>query len=175
VQSEGSRNLLVDELVLYLKSRVTLIIIVTTEEQRAIEIIEKAKDERDPQADLVAWDIADKFSSPGKKKRESLPDAPDPKVAMEKIWEFSQQNKTGDVYILKDFHDVWKDPSNRRRLKNLAYKLTTTKSSLIVTTPQRDIPSELRDSAVVIDLDLPSSVDLRQNLDSLLKQVPKNF
>lgn len=175
MKSEGSRNLLVDELVLYLKSRVTLIIIVTTEEQRAIEIIEKAKDERDEQAELVAWDIADKFSSPGKKKKASLPDAPDPKVAMEKIWEFAQQSKTGDVYILKDFHDVWKDPSNRRRLKNLAHKLATTKSSLIVTTPQRDIPSELRDSAVIVDLDLPSSADLRQNLDSLLKQVPTNF
>jgi ATP-dependent 26S proteasome regulatory subunit len=175
MQSESSLNVLVDELVLYLKSRVTLIIVITSEEQRAIELIEKAQISRDSEADLFAWDIADKFTSPGKKKKVSLPDAQDPKAAMDKIWETAQQSKTGDVYILKDFHDVWKDPSNRRRLKNLSYKLATTKSSLVVTTPQRDVPTELRDNAVLIDLDLPSAIDLRQNLDSLLKQVPKNF
>jgi AAA+ superfamily predicted ATPase len=175
MQSDSSLNMLVNELVLYLKSRVTLIIVVTTEEQRAVELIEAAQISRDPDAYLVAWDIADKFTSPGKKKKSPLPDAQDPKAAMEKIWETAQQSTNGDVYILKDFHDLWKDPTNRRRLKNLSYKLATTKSSLVVTTPQREIPAELRDNAVLVDLDLPSALDLRQNLDSLLKQVPKNF
>jgi ATP-dependent 26S proteasome regulatory subunit len=173
--SENSRNPLVDELVLYLKSRVTLIVVITAEEERVIELIEEAQVRRDSDANLISWDIADRFTSAGRKKKTGYPDAPDPKAAMEKIWEMSQQSKTGDVYVLKDFHDVWKDPGHRRRLKNLSHKLKTTKSSIVVTTPHRDVPAELRDTAVVVDLDLPSVIDLQRNLDSLLKQVPETF
>jgi len=168
--------MLIDELILYLKSRVTLIILITSEEQRAIELVEAAQVQRDPDGILVAWDIADRFTSPGSKIVANLPDAQDPRTAMDKIWEYAQQRNSGDVYILKDFHDIWKnDPASRRRLKNLSHKLRTTKSSIVVTTPSREIPPELRDDAVVIDMELPSSKDLRGLLNALLKGVPKNF
>ncbi|XVQ14406.1 AAA family ATPase [Spirillospora sp. CA-255316] len=156
-----------DEIGLYLRARVSLIVLVTVEEQRALRILDEVRRGRDPGSDLVVWDIADRFDS---KAGRPLPDAADPGGALEKIKELALKHPDRrDLYVLKDFHEFWgKDPRIRRRLRNLAQQLVFTGSSLVVTTPAGTIPQELRDDAVVVELPLPDEPALRGELDDLV-------
>ena len=122
-----------DQIRLYLRARVTLIVLVTVEEQRALAILDEVRRNR---GDLIVWDFADRFAS---KDGASLPDAGDPVAALDKIGERTRKDpQARDLYVLKDFHEFWsKDPRVRRKLRNLAQQLVFTGSSLVVTTPAR--------------------------------------
>ena len=156
-----------EEIRLYLRARVALIVLVTVEEQRAIEVVDEVRRTRDADSDLVMWDIADRFSS---KAGRQLPDAVDPVAALDKIKDLAwKATHRRDLYLLKDFHEFWgKDPRVRRKLRNLAQQLVYTGSSLIITTPVRSVPVELRDDAVVVEMPLPTADELRPVLDGLI-------
>jgi AAA+ superfamily predicted ATPase len=156
-----------EEIRLYLRARVALIVLVTVEELRAIQVLDEVRRERDRDSDLVVWDIADRFDS---KAGRQLPDAVDPGTALDKIKEQAlKAPERRDLYVLKDFHEFWsKDPRIRRKLRNLAQQLVYTGSSLVVTTPVRSIPVELRDEAVVVEMPLPTEDALRTELDQLV-------
>lgn len=162
-----SQKRIQDEIRLCLKARVTLIVLVTAEEQRAISVLDEVRLSRDPGSDLITWDIADRFESRSGRK---FPEALDPGTALDKIREQVQSDRTRrDLYVLKDFHEFWgKDPRIRRKLRNLAQQLRFTSSSLVVTTPVRSVPVELRDEAVLVDLPLPDEAALRRELDDLI-------
>lgn len=161
------RGTIQDEIRLYLRARVALIVLVTVEEQRAVQLLDAVRRDRDPNSDLVVWDVADRFDS---KAGRQLPDAADPGTALEKIKDQALRNPDRrDLYVLKDFHEFWgKDPRIRRKLRNLAQQLVYTGASLIVTTPSRTVPEELRDDAVMVDLPLPTEAELRGELDRLV-------
>jgi SpoVK/Ycf46/Vps4 family AAA+-type ATPase len=152
-----------DQIRLYLRARVALIVLVTVEEQRAIAVLDEVRAGR---GDLILWDIADQFES---KDGDSLPPAADPATALDKIRERATKDpQRRDLYVLKDFHEFWsRDPRVRRKLRNLAQQLVYTGSSLVVTTPGRNVPDELKDDAVVIEMPLPSEDALRHDLDHL--------
>jgi AAA+ superfamily predicted ATPase len=152
---------------LYLRARVTLIVLVTVEEQRAIGMLEEVRRGRDPGADLIVWDIADRFTSP---TGAQLPEAGDPVTALDKIRErAAQAPERRDLYVLKDFHEFWgKDPRVRRKLRNLAQQLVYTASSVAVTAPMVSVPDELREEAVVVEVPLPDEEELRAVLDELV-------
>jgi len=156
-----------DEIRLYLRARVALIVLVTVEEPRAIAMLDEVRLSRDADADLVTWDIADRFESRSGRK---LPDAAEPGAALDKIKEQAvAAPERRDLYVLKDFHEFWdKDPRIRRKLRNLAQLLVFTGSSLVVTTPARSVPAELRDEAVLVEMPLPDEESLRHELDGLI-------
>jgi SpoVK/Ycf46/Vps4 family AAA+-type ATPase len=156
-----------DEIRLYLRARVALIVLVTVEEQRALEVLDRVRRDRAPSSDLVTWDIADGLASAAGRQ---LPKATTPPDALAKIQELAvKEPARRDLYVLKDFHAFWeRDPAVRRRLRNLAHKLVFTGSSLIVTTPVRTIPVELGDDAVVVEMPLPDGAALRRELDQLI-------
>jgi AAA+ superfamily predicted ATPase len=157
-----------EEIRLYLRARVALIVLVTVEEQRALAVLDEVRLGRDARSDLIVWDIADRFSS---KTGDQVPDAGDPATALDKIKErATKAPDRRDLYVLKDFHEYWdKDPRVRRKLRNLAQQLVYTGSSLVVTTPSRSLPAELRDEAVIVEMPLPTEESLRRDLDDLIK------
>jgi len=156
-----------DEIRLYLRARVALIVLVTVEEPRAIAMLDEVRLSRDADADLVTWDIADRFESRSGRR---LPDAADPAAALDKIKEQAVgAPERRDLYVLKDFHEFWgKDPRVRRKLRSLAQLLVFTGSSLVVITPARSVPAELRDEAVLVEMPLPDEDALRRELDDLI-------
>lgn len=156
------------ELGIYLRSRVPLIVLTTVEESRALQILRAVQKERDPKADLVSWDIAARFSSAN---GVSMPDVAMPGAALDKIAEMAESSPSAkNIYVLKDFHEFWKQPDVKRKVRNLAQRLVYTGSSLIAVTPTRELPIELRDESVSIDLPLPDSPALRTELDRLIQQ-----
>jgi SpoVK/Ycf46/Vps4 family AAA+-type ATPase len=156
-----------DEIRLYLRARVALIVLVTIEEQRALEVLDRVRRDRDPSSDLISWDVADGMQSAAGRQ---LPKAVTPPEALAKIRELAtREPQRRDLYVLKDFHAFWeRDPTVRRRLRNLAHQLVYTGSSLIVTTPVRTVPLELGDDAVVVEMPLPEADALRDELDHLI-------
>jgi hypothetical protein len=156
-----------EEISLYLRARVPLIVLVTVEEQRAIATLDEVRRGRDPDSDLVTWDVAERFRSKAGRK---MPEAGDPVGALDKISEqATSAPDRRDLYVLKDFHEFYsKDARVRRKLRSLAQQLMFTGSSLIVTTPVRALPPKLRDETVRVEMPLPDEAALRAELDGLI-------
>jgi AAA+ superfamily predicted ATPase len=147
------------ELDTYLRARFTLMVLVTSEEERAIAIL-KTVCERTNRS-CVSWDVADGFQSITGGSAVSA--AADPKTALEQI-----EKSDGDtLFVLKDFHECWSNAQIKRKLRTSAQRLRYTKKSIVVTTPACKIPDELKDEAVIVDFPPPDSVELQAVLDRL--------
>ncbi|MGB9898230.1 MAG: AAA family ATPase, partial [Thermanaerothrix sp.] len=145
-----------EQLDIYLRARFTLLVLVTPEEERALQKI-RAVCER-TQRHCLAWDLADGFQwvvGSG-----ALPVARDPLTALEQIDHAEAAVST--LYILKDFHEAWGNPQIKRKLRNLAQRLKFTKKSILITTVTSHIPNELRDEAVLVDFALPLAEELEE-------------
>src|SRR5437899_12379685 len=108
------------QLDVYLRARITLIVLITPEEERALQTI-KAVCERTKRPCLV-WDLADNFQWLGPAAG-SPPSAKEPLAALEHI------DKAGDdaLYVLKDFHECWTNAAIKRKLRSVAQRLKFTK------------------------------------------------
>lgn len=151
------------ELDLYLRSRHTLIMLAGYEEERVVEqMIELC---REGKRNLLQWDHADGFQI----LTGELPPPPparDPLTALETIEKGSDDN----LFLLRDFHQCWANqPRVIRKLRNLAQRLKYTRSSLIITTPDRSCPEELKDDMLVLDVPPPDFKGLVAILNSLLE------
>jgi AAA+ superfamily predicted ATPase len=153
-----------DELSIYLRARFTLVVLVTSEEERAIEAVRVACGRlRRP---CVSWDMGDGFQvlagSGG-----ALPAAPDPVTALEQI----ERIEADMVFVLKDFHDCWAgtgmEKRVRRKLRSAAQRLKFTRKTIFVTSPVSKIPDELRDEAVVVQVPPPGPGELEGVLNGV--------
>ncbi|MBI4663162.1 MAG: AAA family ATPase [Verrucomicrobia bacterium] len=151
------------ELDVYLRARFTLIVLVTQEEERALQTV-KAVCERSKRVCLT-WDVADGFQA--LTTGASAPSARDPLSALEQV-----DKADGEIlYVLKDFHECWANAQLKRKLRNLAQRLKFTKKSILVTSPIGKLPDELRDEAVLMELAPPNAAELAGVL-SRLTQTP---
>jgi SpoVK/Ycf46/Vps4 family AAA+-type ATPase len=150
------------ELSLYLRARFSLIILITPEEERALQVVKGLCEKM--QRPCLSWDLGDGFRVVAGGEG-GTPTARDPISALE------QMDKANDssLFVLKDFHDCWTNPQVKRKLRNLAQKFKQTRKSLLVTTCSSKIPPELKDEAVVLDYELPKTTDLEEVLSRLTK------
>jgi AAA+ superfamily predicted ATPase len=150
-----------ERLDLYLRARFTLIVLVTPEEERALETV-KAVCERTGRPCLT-WDVADGFQTLAGKA--PSPSARDPLTALEQVDKVDGE----PLFVLKDFHEFWDDARVKRKLRSVAQQLKFTKKSIVVTTPSSEIPGELKDEAVVVEFPSPQATELDQVLQRLAK------
>jgi AAA+ superfamily predicted ATPase len=151
-----------EELDVHLRARATLVVLVTTEEERALESVKNVCERLDRAC--VAWDAADGFQMIAG-WGSGLRTARDAITALEQV-----EKEEGDLlFILRDFHDCWSNTQIRRKVRNLAQRLKFTRKSMMVTTPLRRLPDELKDEAVVLELPLPSAAELQGVLDRLVQ------
>lgn len=153
------------ELDTYLRARFTLIVLVTYEEERAMQMIKQMCE--DNHRICISWDVAEGFQwiSSG---TSALPVARDPLAALEQI--DKMDGNAASLFVLKDFHDFWGNASVRRKLRGLAHRMRYSNKSIVIVTPSSRIPDELKDEAVLQNLPLPEAEDL-QNVLSELTQV----
>lgn len=148
------------ELELYLRARFTLLVLVTPEEERALQSLKSICDQN--RRRCLTWDAAEGFqllSGGG-----SAPVAPDPKTALEQI---DKAEDINTVFVLKDFHELWNNPQIKRKLRSVAQRLKFTKKSIIITAPGDEVPEELRDETVVVEFPLPNAPELESVLNQL--------
>lgn len=150
------------QLDLYLRARFTLIVLVTPEEERALQLIRTVCERR--QRPCLTWDVADHFlalcGDCG-----VLPTAKEPLAALEQI----DKGIDEALFVLKDFHECWSVANTKRKLRSVAQRLKRTKKSIVVLCPSHKIPPELKDEAVVIDVAQPSASELDAVLNSVAR------
>ncbi len=146
----------------YLRARFTFIVLVTHEEERALQMIRRMCDET--HRSCMSWDAADGFqwvsSGTG-----TLPAARDPLTALEQIGKMDGQ--IASLFVLKDFHDFWQNAQVRRKLRSLSQEMKFTKKSILILTPSSRIPDELKDEIVLEAVPLPDAGELQKVLEDL--------
>jgi ATP-dependent 26S proteasome regulatory subunit len=148
---------------IYLRARITLIVIMSIEEERVIQLVKEVCERGNPPRQCISWDIVDGFSTiSGTQMNASTKDPLQALDAMDKADENA-------VIILKDFHEFWDNPQVKRKLRNSSQKLKYTRRSMIITTTAMSIPDEIRDEAVSIHFLPPSAEDLEKELDRLIQ------
>lgn len=150
------------ELDIYLRARFTLLVLITREEERAIEKIKSVCQKRN--RPISTWDCADGFISHDQNGA-ALTATKDPINALHDI----EKAENDGVYVLLDFHECWTMLGVKRKLRSLAERLRFTRKTIIVTAPLKVIPDELLNVAVVIEMALPDKNELNQVLDTIVK------
>jgi hypothetical protein len=152
-----------DQIDLALRSRVTLIILVTAEEERGQCLIREVCERRNPPRQCVAWDIVEGYISIA--GRSFSASARDPLMALDEMQKTDEQA----VILLRDFHEFWTNPAVKRKLRNFAQKFRFTRRSIVITTPSLKVPEEIRDECIVLHLPPPTATELEQELDHLVR------
>ncbi len=146
----------------YLRARFTLIVVVTREEERALQSVRSVCEKNNRLC--LSWDAADYFKLQTA-STSTPPAARDERTALEQMDKYDPQANI--VFILKDFHELWNKPEVKRKLRNLAQSFKYNKKTVLVTTPTSKIPEELRNEAVVVPYALPSQAELQEVLNNL--------
>src|SRR6516164_872283 len=150
------------DLDIYLRARITLIILVTSEEERALQSV-KAVCER-ANRPCWSWDVADSFQSLHGGTG-TPPSAKEAHAALDKI----DKSDEDALFVLKDFHESWSNAQTKRKLRSVAQRLKFTKKSILITSPTVKIPEELKDEAVIIEFPAPTAAELEAVLTRLAK------
>lgn len=152
------------ELDTYLRARFTLIVLITHEEERAMQVVREMCEQT--RRMCISWDAAEGFQwviqGTG-----SLPAARDPLSSLEQIDKMDPD--TPSLFVLKDFHDFWGNAQVRRKLRNLAQRMKQTKKSILIITHSTRVPDELKDEVVIETVPLPDAEELQKVLNRLVE------
>jgi len=154
------------EMEIYLRSRFTVVWVVSHEEGRVVEALRQVCEAG--RRMLLTWDLSAGFAGEVNAPP-SIPEARDPKTALEAVDKADHQRDS--VFLLKDFHTCLdRQPLIVRQLRNLAQRLKFTRKSVVVTSPGSRIPDELKDEVFVVEFAPPD----RQELDGILEALVAN-
>lgn len=157
-----------DEIEIYLRSRFTVIWIASYEEDRIIATLKTLCERSNPHRRLFTWDIAAFFKAVASADGATLPDARDPKTALEAIAKADGEHDA--VFVLKDFHNCLQNqPVITRQLRNLAQSLKATRKSIIITSPSAKVPDDLKDDVFLIEFPPPDVEEMKGILDRFIK------
>ncbi|MBI3800392.1 MAG: AAA family ATPase [Deltaproteobacteria bacterium] len=153
---------LAKELTGLFRANVPLINLVTYEEDRVIRTIVGLE----TKLGVYVWDMVDGLRT----VREAAQSVPNKDMTSDMLLKFlAEQAPQGCVVVLKDFHHSWGDKkgSVTRRLRNMAPKLRKENQFLVMVTPVRDLPVELKDDVMVLDVPPPGSEELGRLFDDV--------
>ncbi len=153
-----------DQLDQYVRSRATLIHLITREEPRALGELKRYCEKNKRNA--ISWDVADGFIWITESKN-PLVTAVDPITALETIETVRKEEHT--LFILRDFHELWGNAQVKRKLRSVAEKLKQSRSSIVIISPAAQVPDELQNSLVSLELELPTFTDIEAVLNHLLE------
>lgn len=156
-----------------LRAQVPLLHVRTHEEERFLGLLkELPKDLKD--FGVTTWDWVDDFVAlkPGAKP------FPGKTCATGELLGYVQKHMPEDhVLVLKDFHQPWMSKDRAaitRKLRNMVPQLRQKGQFLIFLTPplgeREDLPLELKDDVVPLDLPLPDRAEIGVLLDDLVKR-----
>jgi len=146
-----------------LRARVTLIVVITPEEERVIGEVRRVCEKWEPPRQCITWDIVDGYSVITG-NRNFLTQTRDPLAALDDI----PKTDENAVVVLKDFHEFWNNPQVKRKVRNFAQKFRYNRRTIVIITPNQRVPEEIRDEAVIVHFPPPQAVELTGELDALL-------
>jgi ATP-dependent 26S proteasome regulatory subunit len=147
----------------YLRARFALMVLVTPEEERAVQTVKAVCEHR--KWVCISWDVAEGFVAVT--KGATPPAARDPLAALDQIDKADPEA----VFVLKDFHECWESGPIKRKLRSVSQRLKFKRKAIVVTAPCAKVPDELRDEAVVVEFPPPTTEELETVLGTVTKDV----
>lgn len=160
-----------DELNILVRAKYPIIYILSWEEQRIEKLLRQVAEDR--RKNLYSWTLTDGIVSlDGYDGPPVDPGTRNPIRALD----FIAASTEPALFVLKDFHPFL-DPANPsndhtvvvRKLRDLANELKRTRKTLVVLSPVLAFPPELEKDITVLDYALPTSNELIQALDRVIR------
>jgi SpoVK/Ycf46/Vps4 family AAA+-type ATPase len=150
------------EFALLLRACYPLIYIPTAEEERlekAIQSVAKTLNYRQ----VYLWDFVSGYQE---NPNNSGFGQRNPLQALEFIEKLPE--KTGGIFILRDYHRFLEDVSISRKLRNLTRSLKSQPKNIVIVAPQIQIPSELTEVITIVDFPLPTAPEIKTEIERLV-------
>jgi len=141
------------ELDTYIRARYPLLWVVTSEEQRALAEIETLAQQQKKR--LLVWSAVSGVSNPATPGRTDA----SKRDALALLSTIQEEKETG-IWVLCDFHPLFRDAGVVRKLREVAFALRTSNKTVILLGSVLRIPPELEKEVAVVDFALPSVAQL---------------
>jgi SpoVK/Ycf46/Vps4 family AAA+-type ATPase len=152
-----------DELATYVRARYTLIYLLSFEEQRVLEEVQRlAARERKK---VVVWSFPRGAHGDGVKAGTG---ARNPTAMLEAVSGLGE----GTMLVLLDFHPFLADAGVVRQLKELGHALEATSKTILLLSPVLKLPAELAKEIVVVDFALPDAAMLARTFREIEASLP---
>jgi SpoVK/Ycf46/Vps4 family AAA+-type ATPase len=151
-----------DDLAALLWANVPIIAAVTFEEGRVVKALLDV--EGGERLGVTSWDLADGFHT----VREGKAPFHHKECTTETVLaHIAEKAPGGHVFVLRDFHHAWQHKKGyvTRKLRNMVPALRARSQYIVLTMPEAEIPVELRDDVVVLEVPLPGEEELRRIFD----------
>jgi len=154
-----------EELLVLLNARYPIIYILTIEEDR-LEYTIRNSIVNKSYSSLYVWDFVQGYKlNPIKKEFAKR----NPLEALEFIEKIN--SKTPSIFILKDFKRFLKDLTISRKLRNILQLLKVQPKTIIIIDSEIQIPNELKDHISIIKFNLPTPIEIDEELARLSKSL----
>ncbi len=167
----------VKDLATYIRAGYPIVTIVSSEEDRALELVDELLRQKGmwkrPRK-LFIWSVSRGFTD-----LEGCPAAKEDTRRPERALAFVAGYPEGALFLFKDFHPYLKDNAPDaalliRLLRDLVPELKGSPRTLLWLSRLLAIPPELQKDVTVVDLPLPAEAEYREVLDRLVEQVRSN-
>ena len=164
-----------DELAALMAAHISMIHLVTYEEDRVLRTLMEIESARE--LGITSWDIADGFQE-HRRGREPFP--PKDCNTDTLLRHVAEKMPRGHILVLKDFHHSWNQKRSMitRKLRNMGRQLRSGSQYLVFTTPalppEHDLPLELKDDVVVLHVPLPGQPELQQLFDDVTGKLDRS-
>ncbi|MCC7431542.1 AAA family ATPase [bacterium] len=151
---------------IHIQANYPLIYLLTSEEERALQKI-----------DEVAKELKRKFfvwSETKGLKNYVLEKAEDEKLSdPQNLLEHIRNFDGNGIFVLLDFHEFLNDRTIKRQLKEVSQTLKKSHKTIVLLSPTMNLPIEISKEIVVLDLELPTVLEISETLEKILETLRK--
>jgi len=153
---------LVKEIAIYIQSRYPIIYLVTSEENRAEKLVQKAAELT--RKECYFWSVTAGYYNTDKFGKDKTP-----LNALNAILNYAEPG----LFILKDLHPYLEEPVIIRRLRDIVANLKKSYKTLLIVSPVLVLPPGLEKGITPVDIPLPSPEEIRQILLHMITPLRK--
>ena len=155
-----------EELNILVQAQYPLIYLITPEEERAEQAIEKIAKDNAEYKRVFVWTVTRGMVEYGQSRQSTQHNTVSPEAAIE----WTTRQKEGGIYIFKDLHPFIEGPSNNKMAKRRIASFKGSDKVIILMSPVQAVPIELEKEVVVLDYPLPNLTELNHVLSDRLAQ-----
>ena len=173
----------INELELLIRSKRTILYVVTQEENRVISALEQMCSKADTAWDLIKWDIVSGLHStfpeflPAKEQDKQL----DQEEVLSWFHKLLVPKNKFCLLVLKDYNKFFGNGNYRgqvehrviRHVKNLAYDFCMENKAIIIISSNLELPSDFEKMVPVIDFPLPTKEEIENKISDMLLRASK--
>ena len=153
-----------EELNILVQAQYPLIYLVTPEEERAEQAIEKIAKANTEYKRVFVWTVTRGMVEYGQSRQSTQHNTVSPEAAIE----WTTRQKDSGIYIFKDLHPFIDGPVITRWLRDAIASFKGSDKVIILMSPVQAVPIELEKEVVVLDYPLPNLAELNHVLSERL-------